>query len=100
MFVDFGNPGVGVVVFWSVCLVCVVYVWVNFQARYERVEVEDVEDFEFCHDGLVCAWWESFYDSDELFLYSDEWVYVLFCSVVGSPYRDVADQVWVSVGVV
>ena len=42
----------------------------------------------------------GFYDSDDFFLCFDDWVYVCFRAVVGSPDRDCPDQVWESVHVV
>ena len=48
----------------------------------------------------MCSWWKIFYDSEDFFLCFDDWLYVCFRAVVGSPDRDSSDQVWESVHVV
>ena len=90
-----------VVVFWSVGLSCWVYEWVCFCCCSEGVEVEDVEDFEFCHDGSgVCLGREVFEESDDFFVDDVEWLYVCFLGVGCAPDGDVADEVGVCMHVV
>ena len=70
---DLSCGGVGVVVFWSVEVSSSVDEGMCFCACSEGVEVGDVEDFEFCHEGLgVGSGWQVFNESDDLFLGSDE----------------------------
>ena len=49
------------------------YEGVCFCCYSERVEVDDVEDSEFCHEWFcVCSGWHVFDKSDDLLLCSDE----------------------------
>ena len=64
----------------------------------ESIEIEDVEDFEFCHDGLgMCSWGEVFEESDDFLLDDAEGLYVCFFVVGCAPDGDVADEVGVCV---
>ena len=59
------------------------------------VEVVEVEYVEFGHDGVgMCSWWLIGDESNDLFVGSDQRLYVCFSSVVCAPYRDVSNEMW------
>ena len=77
------------------------YEGVYFCACSESEQVGEVQDFEFRHERSgVGSWWEVFDDSNQLFLYPDEGLYVCFLGVGCTPDGDVADEVWVCMCVV
>ena len=88
-------------VFGAIFLLCWVYEGVHFYAYSQYVEVCEVEDFEFFHDGFgVCVRWLVFDNSQDFFLCSNEWLHVRFCDISCSPYSNGANKVRVHMHVI
>ena len=57
----------------SIFLLFLINEWMHFQAHSQNIQMGEVEDIEFFHDGLsMCVWTNILDNSDDFFLCSDK----------------------------